>query len=133
MMQFLPESWGQSVRGFIGVFRSSMLHVARNVYFDGFIIAAIVANCLVLALADYENVDSNGDLKSVGSWRNLIISESEYVFTAIFTAECFIKITGMGIHGPNSYLQDRWNWLDLVVVVSGCVWILFCILSVNSI
>jgi hypothetical protein len=89
--------------------------------FEGLIIVAIVANCVVLIIADYEYVDSNGDLTSDSSVRNQIVVESEYLFTSVFTIECIMKILSFGIIGKNSYLADKWNWLDLLVVVSGSV------------
>ena len=92
--------------------------IALSKYLDSFITITIVANCIVLAIADYTNVNDAGQLLSEGSVRNTIISESEFFFTAIFTAECVIKILGFGLWGKHSYLADRWNWLDFLVVIT---------------
>lgn len=44
------------------------------------------------------------------------------VFTAIFTAECALKIVSYGfIYHKNSYLRDGWNWLDFIVVIIGWI------------
>lgn len=38
-------------------------------------------------------------------------------FTIIFLFEAVSKILGMGfIMHKNSYMRDRWNWLDILVV-----------------
>merc|ERR1712185_94964 len=43
----------------------------------------------------------------------------DYVFTAIFTLEFVLKVVAMGFAGKRSYLDDPWNDLDFVVVVTG--------------
>ena len=52
--------------------------------------------------------------------KNKFITRTDYLFTAIFTLECIIKIVGMGfiIH-KKAYLRDGWNWLDFLVVILG--------------
>lgn len=53
------------------------------------------------------------------SARNRLLELSELPFTAIFAAECIIKIVAMGfVFGKGAYLRDGWNMLDFVVVVS---------------
>jgi hypothetical protein len=79
----------------------------------------IALNSLLLGMSDYSNVDSKGDLVAAGSWRNTLIDETEIIFTIVFTIECVFKIIGMGFAGKNGYLNDRWNWLDFIVVVTG--------------
>ena len=42
------------------------------------------------------------------------------IFSGLFLAECVLKIFALGfILGPHTYLQDSWNYLDLVVVIIG--------------
>lgn len=54
------------------------------------------------------------------SWRNKLVEYSEPVFTIIFTFECLIKVIGLGlIIGQGTYLSDKWNWIDFLVVISG--------------
>ena len=93
--------------------------IVRSLYFDRFIIIAIILNSIVLTLADYQRVDSSGDLVKEDSWRNTILLESEVYFTAIFTLECILKVLSFGFYGPDSYTSDRWNWIDFTVVISG--------------
>lgn len=100
--------------------RALSARVIQHVYFDRFIILVIVLNSVILALADYTQVSSDGELVSDGSWQNTLLLRSEVYFTAIFTAECVIKITALGFYGDKfSYLGDQWNWIDFAVVVSG--------------
>jgi len=40
------------------------------------------------------------------------------VFTAIFTAEAVLKMLALGLY---TYLQDRWNCFDIVIVVLSLV------------
>ena len=40
------------------------------------------------------------------------------VFTAIFTAEAVLKVLALGLY---TYLQDRWNCFDIVIVVLSLV------------
>ncbi len=95
--------------------------------FDDVILLAILLNSLFLAMADYGQVDRNGNLLEENSWRNMILIRSEVAFTVVFTLECVVKVTALGFYGAKgSYLTDRWNWLDFVVVISG-YFVLFCI------
>ena len=53
------------------------------------------------------------------------------MFTIVFTMECVLKIIAMGFSGnTDSYINDRWNMLDFVVVVTRyavCgVWYVVC-------
>ena len=42
------------------------------------------------------------------------------IFLGIYTAEMIIKIVAQGfIVDGFSYLRSSWNWLDLIVIVSG--------------
>jgi voltage-dependent calcium channel L type alpha-1D len=103
--------------------RSKCQAITSDKSFDQFIIFVIAVNSLFLAMSDYSSVDSTGALVSDGSWRNTLISESEIVFTIIFTIECVLKIIAVGFRGKDSYLSDPWNWLDFVVVITGFVFI----------
>ena len=40
---------------------------------------------------------------------------------AFFAVEMVIKMVALGIFGPNCYLGDKWNQLDFVIVMAGCV------------
>ena len=50
--------------------------------------------------------------------RNRVLNILGFIFSFCFICECVLKIIGMGftVH-YNSYLRDKWNWLDFIVVV----------------
>ncbi|XP_035857825.1 calcium channel, voltage-dependent, L type, alpha 1D subunit, a isoform X12 [Sander lucioperca] len=81
--------------------------------FDIFILIAIFANCMALAVyvpfpADDSN-STNHDLETV-----------EYAFLIIFTIETFLKIIAYGlVMHQNAYVRNGWNMLDFVIVVIG--------------
>ena len=87
--------------------------------FEVFILAAVIANSIVLACSDFRHVDENNNLLPVG-WRNVVVTRSEPVFTAIFITEAVLKIVALGFaFHPNSYLRDWWNVLDCGIVVAA--------------
>jgi len=104
----------------------------HNKYFDGFVLVVIIANSILLAFADYRYVDETGNLTNQ-SWRNSAISSSEYIFTAIFTTECVLKIISYGFYAEKGYINDSWNWLDFTVVIFGLVSLLPGIPNVSTI
>ena len=104
------------------IFRQKITKIVLNPWFDRFIITVIALNSIILALADYGAVDSEGQLVEKGSVRNTLLAQSDVVFTAIFTVELILKSISLGFIGsPTSYISDSWNWLDIIVVISGLV------------
>ncbi|XP_058855858.1 voltage-dependent L-type calcium channel subunit alpha-1D-like isoform X1 [Acipenser ruthenus] len=81
--------------------------------FDIFILIAIFANCVALAVyipfpADDSN-STNHDLETV-----------EYAFLIVFTIETFLKIFAYGlVMHQNAYVRNGWNMLDFIIVVVG--------------
>jgi hypothetical protein len=54
------------------------------------------------------------------------LAVTEYIFLVIYTIEMTLKVTAMGfVLHKGSYLRDKWNILDFIVVVS--IW---CVLHV---
>ena len=53
------------------------------------------------------------------SFSNAAIDTTCLVITAIYAVEMFSKMIVFGLWGPSSYLSDRWNWLDAIVVAAG--------------
>ncbi|XP_059394425.1 calcium channel, voltage-dependent, L type, alpha 1D subunit, a isoform X6 [Carassius carassius] len=81
--------------------------------FDVFILIAIFANCMALAVyIPFPEDDSNSinhDLETV-----------EYAFLIIFTIETFLKIIAYGlVMHQNAYVRNGWNMMDFVIVVIG--------------
>ena len=94
-----------------------------HIYFQRISLLAIIANSIIIAIADYSHVDSSGNLVTQGSIRNRICVESDIFFTLFFLVECLIKVTALGFLGdPPAYLSDYWNWLDFVVVIAGYIY-----------
>ena len=59
-------------------------------------------------------------LKSIGV-NSMILNFFQFhfqVFTAIFTAEAFLKILALGLY---KYLQDKWSCFDVVIVMLSLV------------
>lgn len=94
--------------------RKFCIRLAQNKWFDRVVVFVIILNCLVLSLMD--PLDTEGT-----SLRTKIQDESELWFTIAFTIELVVKVVAMGLVGKGSYLSDRWNWLDFVVVIVGYV------------
>ncbi|XP_069361347.1 sodium channel protein 60E isoform X2 [Maniola hyperantus] len=81
--------------------RRACVYLSTNQYFDYFVMATILLNCVFLAMSE-------------------TIEEAEYIFLAIYTAEMIIKCIAKGfILNKYTYLRNPWNWLDFVVITSG--------------
>ncbi|XP_072328588.1 voltage-dependent L-type calcium channel subunit alpha-1D [Scyliorhinus torazame] len=81
--------------------------------FDIFILIAIFANCVALAVyipfPEDDSNSTNHDLETV-----------EYAFLIIFTIETFLKIIAYGLMlHPNAYVRNGWNLMDFVIVIVG--------------
>ncbi|XP_017160263.1 calcium channel, voltage-dependent, L type, alpha 1D subunit, a isoform X12 [Poecilia reticulata] len=93
--------------------RRACISVVEWKPFDIFILIAIFANCMALAVyVPFPEDDSNStnhDLETV-----------EYAFLIIFTIETFLKIIAYGlVMHQNAYVRNGWNMLDFVIVVIG--------------
>ena len=101
--------------------RQTFVRIKTNHYFRATMLLLVVLNSIILALADFSRVNSDGDLGTAGSIRNQLIEDSDLVFIIIFTLEAAIKIIAMGVYSSRGggYMNSAWNWLDAVVVVTG--------------
>ena len=93
--------------GATNTFRVWCTWLVNNQRFEGFILFAITASSVLLAVedptADTQNTDPLGILN--------------IFFTALFVCEMMMKILAFGlIKGEGAYLRDGWNVLDAVVV-----------------
>jgi len=81
--------------------------------FERFIISLIMINSVFLGIKDYVDIENETDINRLVEWM-------EPFFTYLFLMECLFKIMAMGwFMGNNSYLDDSWNWLDFIVVVTS--------------
>ncbi|XP_031635540.1 voltage-dependent calcium channel type A subunit alpha-1-like isoform X2 [Contarinia nasturtii] len=78
-------------------------------FFDWFIMIFIGFSSIALAAEDPVVEHSP---------RNIFLEKLDYIFTAVFAVEMFLKIIDLGvIFHPGSYLREFWNIMDAVVVV----------------
>ncbi len=81
-------------------FRKRMVRFIRWRPFDWFFLAAILANCVTLAMASNK---PGFDESALG----LSLAKSNLVFVALFITEAFCKITGLGfVLAQHTYLRD---------------------------
>ena len=102
---FRPQHW----------LRRRMLLLLLGSWFDALVLGLIFLNSLVLGLADYETVNSDGGL-SDASARNAFVLRAMGIFTWLFAAEMLVRVAGTGWR---SYVSDHWNKLDAFVTVAG--------------
>ena len=80
-------------------FRSAVMRIVFNSWFDKFILLTIFANCICLAIEDPSLEEPDP-----------IIETLDIIFLLIFSVEMILKIIAMGFFmEPHSYLRDPWN------------------------
>lgn len=84
----------------------TMFNVSVNVYFDTFIMVAIIGNLIVMAMYHHDPTPS---------WLSLF-SVADALFTAIFCLEFVVKILGLG---PKQYFGNMNCCFDFVLVFGG--------------
>lgn len=99
------------------------LTLVENKNFKQIVFATILLNSLFLAIPDYTQVDSSGNLIYRDSFRNTLYYTSDIIFVVFFTSESLVKLIAYGLFGEKGYLRNKWNWLDIAVVFVG--WISF--------
>lgn len=90
----------------VGAVRQWALRAVEHPSFDQFIMVCILANCVLLAVADPTTDEETPAMATAG-----------VVFLVIFTAEAATKAVALG----HLYSRDAWNGLDVVVVIEGWV------------
>lgn len=94
-----------------GPFRLSIHRLVANKYFDVVIAAVIGLNVITMSLEYYEMpVELVYALKLFN-----------FVFTGVFTCELLMKLYALGI---SRYMSERWNQLDVLIVILSIVGIL---------
>ena len=80
-------------------FRSTIMSIVFNSWFDKFILLTIFANCICLGVEDPSREEPDP-----------VIELLDQIFLAIFSIEMILKIIAMGfVMEPHSYLRDPWN------------------------
>jgi voltage-gated sodium channel len=89
----------------------TLRRIVRSPYFDGFIIAVILANAVVLGLQTYP-----GAVERFGDTLDLMNA----VFLAIFVVELLLRIGSYGSR-PLDFFRNGWNVFDFVVISAAFV------------
>lgn len=90
--------------------------IVEHPYFDCFILCCIVVSSITLAI-EYPDLDDDGTLKKT-------LEAFDLVFTIIFSIEMVLKIVVYGfVCGKGTYLQDPWNVIDFMVVMSSLLFV----------
>ncbi|XP_041867645.1 voltage-dependent T-type calcium channel subunit alpha-1H isoform X3 [Melanotaenia boesemani] len=73
----------------------------------------ILLNCVTLGM--FQPCE---DMECQSEWCRILQVLDDCIF-AFFAVEMVIKMVALGIFGSNSYLGDKWNQLDFVIVMAG--------------
>ena len=84
--------------------RKVFIRTVENPWFDRFILAVILVNCVILAMASPTLPPDSVILE--------IIDIADVIFSIIFFIECFLKLVAHGVQ----YFKSAWNLLDFVIV-----------------
>jgi hypothetical protein len=118
--------------------------ITESAAFTKTVMIVIILNCVLMTTADYrpECLTANYELKSNDHcWRNRVLDASEPIFTTFYVLELVLKVIGSGLvtlptlcdfsrkgwhrawkeSKKSGYLNEYWNVVDFVVVVSGIV------------
>jgi hypothetical protein len=81
------------------------------------VLGLVIANCVVLAA---EPVSCNAECQQHAFYR--VTQGLDTAFTAAFTLEILLQATAHCFaFGPEAYLHNGWNWLDLLSTAAGYV------------
>ena len=88
--------------------RSKCYVFCTHQYFDLFVAGVIGINVLAMAM----------EFHMMPKEFQLGLKIMNYIFTAVFVAEAVIKVIAFG---PRRYIRERWNQIDLVIVILSIV------------
>lgn len=93
-----------------GFVRRFCHQIIRSSYFDHMILVIIFVGSILLAV--------DNPLNDPSSTQSIALGIMDNVFTAIFLVEMLLKVIDLGFifNGPQSYLRDPWNVLDLTIL-----------------
>ncbi|XP_068439080.1 voltage-dependent T-type calcium channel subunit alpha-1G isoform X3 [Clinocottus analis] len=101
-------------------FRVLCNRIINHKMFDHIVLLIIFLNCITIAM----------ERPRITIVERIFLKLSNYIFTAIFVAEMFIKIVALGwCLGHKSYLRSSWNILDGMLVMISVIDILVSLLS----
>ncbi len=96
------------------------MYIQLNRIFKYFVELTILLNAILLAIADYSDVDENNNLQN-NSGRNRVLLSSDPAFAALFVFEVVVKVVAMGFYSRKGYcyLNENWNKMDFIVAISS--------------
>ncbi|XP_038128463.1 voltage-dependent T-type calcium channel subunit alpha-1I-like, partial [Cyprinodon tularosa] len=99
------ENWSVYLFSPQNKFRLLCQSIIAHKLFDYIVLVFIFLNCITVALERPRILQ--------GSLERLLLTLSNYIFTAIFVAEMTVKVVSMGLYlGETAYLRSSWNILD---------------------
>ncbi|XP_008433140.1 voltage-dependent T-type calcium channel subunit alpha-1I-like isoform X2 [Poecilia reticulata] len=99
------EDWSVYMFSPQNKFRLLCQSIIAHKLFDYVVLVFIFLNCITVALERPKILQ--------GSLERLLLTLSNYIFTAIFVAEMTVKVVSMGLYlGETAYLRSSWNILD---------------------
>ncbi|KAM4594229.1 voltage-dependent T-type calcium channel subunit alpha-1I [Fundulus diaphanus] len=99
------ENWSVYMFSPQNKFRILCQSIIAHKLFDYVVLVFIFLNCITVALERPKILQ--------GSLERLLLTLSNYIFTAIFVAEMTVKVVSMGLYlGGTAYLRSSWNILD---------------------
>ncbi|KAF3426148.1 hypothetical protein E2986_05217 [Frieseomelitta varia] len=94
-------------------------------WFDNVVLFFIGLNCITLAM-ERPNIPPD-------SGERLFLSTANYIFTAVFAVEMFIKVVASGmLYGSDAYFTSGWNVMDGVLVIISIIDLSMSLLSSSS-
>ncbi|XP_049799603.1 voltage-dependent T-type calcium channel subunit alpha-1G [Schistocerca nitens] len=94
-------------------------------WFDNMVLLFIGLNCITLAM-ERPNIPPD-------SPERLFLSTANYVFTAVFAIEMFVKVIATGmIYGRDAYFTSGWNIMDGSLVIISIIDLLMSLVSESS-
>ncbi|KAM9744886.1 voltage-dependent T-type calcium channel subunit alpha-1H isoform 2-T2 [Menidia menidia] len=93
--------------------RNWCLRVVCNPWFEHVSMLVILLNCVTLGM--FQPCE---DVTCQSEWCRILQVLDDCIF-AFFAVEMVIKMVALGIFSANSYLGDKWNQLDFVIVMAG--------------
>ncbi|XP_035773976.1 voltage-dependent T-type calcium channel subunit alpha-1G-like isoform X5 [Anopheles albimanus] len=106
-------------------FRQCCTWFVNQKWFDNVILLFIALNCITLAM-ERPNIPPN-------CTERYFLSTANYVFTAVFAVEMFIKVVSAGLfYGRDAYFTSGWNIMDGSLVIISIVDLLMSIISESS-
>ncbi|XP_063224731.1 voltage-dependent T-type calcium channel subunit alpha-1G [Bacillus rossius redtenbacheri] len=94
-------------------------------WFDNAVLLFIGLNCITLAM-ERPNIPPD-------SAERLFLASANYVFTAVFAVEMFVKVVAAGMfYGKEAYFTSGWNIMDGSLVIISIIDLLMSLLSHSS-